>query len=96
MNPVTQEKRTVGVMIRIYCSSFHKTETSCDECKSLMLYTEKRTENCKFGNEKPSCKDCPVHCFSPEMKEKIKEVMRFSGPRMIYKHPVMAFLHLLK
>jgi len=29
------------------------------------------------------------------MRERIREVMRYAGPRMISKHPIMAFGHLL-
>ena len=90
---ITFEGKTVEAMIRMHCNSVHHRKTLCDECKKLMIYTEKRTENCRFGNEKPACKNCPVHCYSPEMKEKIREVMRSAGPKMIYKHPVMAFYH---
>jgi hypothetical protein len=94
--PVEREIRTVNAMIRIYCSSVHGQEELCAECSELMKYAETRVEKCRFGAEKPACKDCPVHCYSRPMREKIREVMRFSGPRMMWKHPVMAFLHLLK
>jgi hypothetical protein len=30
------------------------------------------------------------------MREKIREVMRFSGPRMIFHHPIMAIRHLIE
>ena len=42
---------------------------------------------------KTFCSNCKVHCYSPEMREEIKKVMRFSGPRMIAYHPVMAIRH---
>jgi hypothetical protein len=29
------------------------------------------------------------------MREKIRMVMRYSGPRMIYKHPIAAVWHLI-
>jgi hypothetical protein len=83
-------------MIRIYCNAVHGQKDLCDDCVRLEGYAEKRIENCRFGSEKPACKDCPVHCYSVSMREKIREVMRFAGPRMIYKHPWMALMHMLK
>ena len=29
------------------------------------------------------------------MREKIRMVMRYSGPRMIYKHPIAAIWHMI-
>jgi hypothetical protein len=34
-----------------------------------------------------------VHCYKPVMRDKVRGVMRFSGLRMIYKHPVLSLLH---
>jgi hypothetical protein len=96
VNSVPYEKKTVSAMIRIYCKSKHGQRPLCEGCDKLLQYAEKRNNKCKFGEQKPACKDCPVHCYSQEMKEKIRKVMQFSGPRMIYKHPVMAIMHLLK
>jgi hypothetical protein len=91
-----REKRTITAMISIYCRQHHNQDTVCQECRGILEYAEKRIDRCMFGPGKPACKACPVHCYSPKMKEKVKEVMRFSGPKMIYKHPVMAILHIIK
>lgn len=91
------EKKTVGKMIFIYCAAKHGTShTLCNECDKLNNYAQRRLSSCKFGEEKPTCEKCPVHCYSPQMREKIKEVMRFSGPRMIYRSPLLAIRHLVK
>jgi hypothetical protein len=45
---------------------------------------------------KTFCSNCNVHCYKPEMREKIREVMRFSDPRMIFYHPIMAIRHLIE
>jgi hypothetical protein len=34
-----------------------------------------------------------MHCYKPAMREKIKDVMRYSGPRMSYRHPLLALFH---
>lgn len=83
-------------MVRIYCRKHHNQESLCAECNILLDYAHQRIDRCVFGREKPACKDCPVHCYAPRMKEKVKDVMRYAGPRMIYKHPVMAFMHMMK
>lgn len=44
---------------------------------------------------KTKCHKCSVHCYMPEMRERIKEVMRYSGPRMLLHHPVEAMIFLI-
>lgn len=91
-----REKKTVEVMIQLYCKDNHKpTETLCSECQELLDYSQKRAENCKFGEDKPVCGDCTVHCYKKDMREEIRRVMRYSGPRMVLHHPVMAMQHLI-
>jgi len=85
----------VEAMIRIYCEQKHRSANLCEECSALMDYARQRIDRCYFNPDKPHCKECPVHCYSPAMKEKMKEVMRFAGPKMIYRHPVMAIYHLI-
>ena len=66
----------------------------CPQCQALLDYAHKRLEHCKFGENKPSCTRCPVHCYKPAMREQIRQVMRYSGPRMLLHDPVMAIRHL--
>ena len=92
-----QEYKTIKTMIQMYCKIFHDCDDGvCHECTDLFKYAEERLNNCKFGEDKPTCDTCPIHCYKPEMREKIREVMRFAGPRMIYSHPIMGFKHLFK
>ena len=91
-----RERKTVRVMIEIYCRKNHKNPGGlCVECQELLRYSEKKVDNCVFGSEKPTCAKCPIHCYKSDMREKIRAVMKFSGPRMVYLHPVLAFYHLL-
>ncbi|MGE4273931.1 MAG: nitrous oxide-stimulated promoter family protein [Desulfitobacterium sp.] len=91
-----REKKTVEVMIKLYCKDNHKTESGlCTDCQELLTYSLKRAENCMFGEDKPVCGDCTVHCYKKDMREKIRHVMRYSGPRMILQHPIMAIQHLV-
>lgn len=95
-NRIDEEKAVVGQMIRIYCRRYEGNITLCPECRELLDYACRRLENCPYGNGKPTCKKCPVHCYRPEMKERIRIIMRWSGPRMILYHPLAAIKHLLR
>lgn len=92
-----QEKRTVALMIRLYCRKKHGAKKNlCSECEALSLYAMMRSDKCPFMENKTFCSNCRVHCYKPEMREKIREIMRFSGPRMILHHPVMAVRHVIE
>ena len=85
----------VSLMIELYCHGKHHTKKHhlCKECEELKNYAILRTEKCPFMATKTFCSQCKVHCYSPIMKERIREVMRYSGPRMIFHHPIIAFKH---
>ncbi len=87
------EIETVETMIRMYCKAKHKTENLCRSCDNLVTYTNIKQEHCVFGESKPVCSQCQVHCYQTKEREEIKEIMRFAGPRMIFYHPVMAIDH---
>ncbi len=92
-----REKKTVSEMISLYCRKNHGTKKGllCDECRQLLDYATARSDKCPFMENKTFCSNCKVHCYKPEMREKIRIVMRFSGPRMIMYHPVMAIRHVI-
>jgi len=94
---IQTEKETVAAMIQLYCQKKHgNKENICEECEKLNLYAQARLDFCSFGEGKPTCRKCSRHCYSNDMKILIRNVMRFSGPRMIFYHPVFAFKHILK
>jgi hypothetical protein len=90
-----REYKTVEAMISIYCDCHHQSRMTCADCEELRDYALERLEKCPFWEDKPTCVKCPVHCYKPAIREKIRQVMRFSGPRMIYRHPIMTIQHLL-
>ena len=93
-----REKAVVADMIALYCRNQHKRskkEGLCPECAALLEYAASRSDKCPFMETKTFCANCRVHCYKPEMREKIREVMRFSGPRMIFHHPIMAIHHVI-
>lgn len=68
----------------------------CPECAELEAYAHARSERCPFMEEKAFCSNCTVHCYRPEMRERIRTVMRYAGPRMLLHHPVMAIRHMIE
>ena len=94
MSRIEREKKTVAAMIDIYCRYKEGNYSLCDDCKLLLEYANRRLDHCKFGEGKSTCRKCPIHCYKPDMRERMRQVMRFAGPRMIFFHPVMAICHL--
>lgn len=91
-----REKETVSLMIAIYCRKKHGGKVLCPDCAALDTYARERSDNCPFMETKTFCSNCKVHCYKPVMREKIREVMRFSGPRMIFTHPITAIRHVME
>ncbi|MBC8345426.1 MAG: nitrous oxide-stimulated promoter family protein [Candidatus Marinimicrobia bacterium] len=94
-NPrLIREKETVDAMIQIYCSNNHNTESDlCAECTHLSDYAEHRLIHCPFDENKPTCVKCEIHCYTREMKNEIKMVMKYAGPRMLFRHPLLTIRH---
>jgi hypothetical protein len=93
---MVREKRTIASMIDLYCRGQHNSQDGlCSECTELRDYAFCRLDRCPFGADKPACAKCPIHCYKPEMRAKVKEVMRYAGPRMMLHHPVLSLLHQL-
>lgn len=91
-----REARTVEAMIRLYCRDHHGTDgLLCEGCEALHAYARKKLLRCPFGPDKPTCDRCTVHCYKPELRQRIREVMRYAGPRMIWHHPLMALRHIV-
>lgn len=95
-NTVETQKKTLRLMISVFCNGQKHSEPICPSCSAIMEYSEKRLDTCRYGDNKPSCGKCQIHCYMPEMREKIKRVMRYSGPRMLYYHPILALRHLFR
>jgi hypothetical protein len=91
-----RERRTMETMIRLYCHGVHGGDAvECAECAELHAYADKRLEKCPFQQEKPPCAKCPIHCYQPARREQVKAVMRYSGPRLLLRHPIFALRHWL-
>ncbi len=92
-----REKLIVEKMIKIYCKYHHRTkEKLCPECQKLADYARVRTDKCPFMENKTFCSNCKEHCYSPAMRERIREVMKFSGPVMLFHNPILATNHVIQ
>ena len=93
---IRREKRTIEAMITLYCiHHHHQQDTLCLDCKNVLEYARNRLDKCPFQENKPTCAQCLIHCYEPLQREKVRHVMRYSGPKMIWYHPIMALRHLL-
>jgi hypothetical protein len=91
-----RERRTVEAMIGIYCHGQHGTPHGlCEDCEAVQEYARQRLQKCPFQEGKTTCAKCPVHCYRAEMREQIRAVMRYAGPRMLFRHPIMALQHMV-
>ena len=96
MGNIEQEKLIVKKMINLYCRKKHRTVQLCEDCSLLTQYALERLSKCPFGVEKGKCANCAIHCYKPDLRLKIKVVMRFSGPRMLFYHPLDFLNHIIK
>jgi len=90
-----REFRTMEHMVAIYCVDKHGQQAPCEACREFLAYAEKRLEKCPYGEDKPTCAKCPVHCYKKRQRDLAREIMRYAGPRMTWRHPWLALLHVL-
>lgn len=93
---LVREEKTVDLMIAIYCRDHHHSNVdNCLSCTQLREYAQLRLAKCPYQERKTTCANCPTHCYRRSMREQIREVMRYAGPRMLWHHPLYAILHLM-
>ena len=93
-NRLERERRTVEAMVRLYCRGLHGSgHDLCRDCSELLGYVEQRLARCPFCEGKPACSECPIHCYRTTSRAQIRTVMRYAGPRMLLRHPILAFFH---
>lgn len=96
---LTRELKTIAAMLRIYCADRHADaprdgDGLCAECAGLQDYARKRLAGCPYGADKPTCVNCQIHCYGPRQREAMRVVMRHAGPRMMWRHPMLALAHI--
>jgi hypothetical protein len=90
-----REHKTLVCMTAIYCDDHHghRVDGLCDACAELMRYAERRLAKCPYGQSKPTCAKCPIHCYKTQQRERVRQVMCYAGPRMARRHPWRALVH---
>ena len=94
---LARERLTMSKMIGMYCSAHHECsgDILCAACQEFQDYAEARLQKCPYGEDKPTCANCPIHCYKPGRRAQAAKIMRFAGPRMLLRHPMLAITHQL-
>ncbi len=94
---LAREQATMTKMVGIYCSAHHDNSHHilCAACQEFLDYAELRLQKCPYGEDKPTCANCPIHCYKPARKAQASQIMRYAGPRMLLRHPLLAIAHQL-
>lgn len=84
-------------MVELFCRENHRAEAGglCPDCRQLFDYAMERTDRCPYGEEKPTCARCPIHCYTAARRGQVRQIMRYSGPRMLRSHPLLTIRHYL-
>jgi len=92
-----REFTTMRRMVGLYCQAHHAADAArpCPQCAAFLDYAARRLDKCPYGEDKPTCANCPVHCYKPAPREFARDVMRYAGPRMMTRHPWLALMHLI-
>lgn len=94
MNHLEREFLTMSKMVGIYCKAHHGAKGAlCVDCGRFLDYAEVRLDKCTYGKNKPTCANCPIHCYKPAQRELARQIMRFAGPRMLFRHPLLTVAH---
>ncbi|MEI6206371.1 MAG: nitrous oxide-stimulated promoter family protein [Desulfuromonadales bacterium] len=89
--------RLIGTFVEVYCAGKHGElerepfslpedlgkRRMCAECAGFMAYAVARRLTCPLEEEKPSCKHCRIHCYAGPQRVKVKEIMSYSGRRLL-------------
>jgi len=91
---IAAELETLRKMLALYCRGRHGGAGLCPECRELAEAAARGLRGCR-RSPKPACKDCPAPCYSPGVRARLREVMRYAGPRMPLRHPLLTLRHYL-
>ena len=97
---VGKDIKILEQFIQIYCDTKHreaeKSEKNglklCPECHETMDYSRTQRELCPL-DPKPTCKNCETHCYKPDQRKKIKDIMRHSGMHLIKRGRIDMLFH---
>ena len=87
----------IGKFVEVYCAGKHRdAECStvalpaglgerilCPECASFLEYAITKRLRCPLEAEKPTCKHCRIHCYDKPRREKVRQIMSYSGRKLM-------------
>lgn len=88
----------VEKMIETYCTKQKHLNDGgklCSDCDELLNYSLQRTTRCPHVEKTLFCVNCPTPCYKPDMKEKMRIMMKYSGPRFFFSHPLIVLEHVM-
>jgi Nitrous oxide-stimulated promoter len=94
-----KDVRVIGRFVEVFCTGKHgsvlRSEFKlpeglgsinlCVECAGFTDYAIARRLKCPLQSENPVCKHCTIHCYSPEQRKRMQEIMAYSGRKLIMK-----------
>lgn len=97
---IKRDLRTLQAIGSIYCAAHHvdapkNPHGMCAECAATIAFTHDRASNCPNGHT-GNCADCAIKCNRGEQQQRIKAIMKYAAPRMLFKHPLMTLEYALK
>ena len=97
-NPIklTESYGVMQVAAREECIVIAPENENWENIQALLDYARLRLSKCPHGDSKPFCSSRAIHCYRPDRKEQIRQVMRYAGPRMLLHHPVIAIRHVME
>lgn len=94
-NRIDQEKETLREMVTLYCRYRLKAKSMPESYEQLVDYAFRRLERCRWGTKKPNCHQCKIHCYAPDKRKQMREIMKWTGPKMIIYAPMKAMRYLI-
>ncbi|WP_367277228.1 nitrous oxide-stimulated promoter family protein [Oceanispirochaeta sp.] len=96
MNYKELDIKTLRRTYSLYCRANHLDPSKflCQTCTADLNYSNQKTLKCPFKKYGRTCSSCKVHCYDKDHRDRIRTVMRFTGPRLILHNPVLAGRHL--
>lgn len=92
-----KDVRLIGKFVEVYCVGKHGAVDRlpfplpenlgemkiCSGCAEFMQYAITKRLKCPLEVEKPSCKHCRIHCYGKEERDMVREIMAYSGRKLL-------------